>query len=1047
MHLAMTCRARAVVPMAIAALLVGATSAAAATPATAPVRDPARLVDPFVGTGNGGEQVGEINNFPGPGTPFGMLQWSPDTPGSYAGYRYADDRIRGFSLTHASVGCRAFGDVPILPTTGPVGAAPWDTTEHFSHDSESAEPGYYAVTLADSDVRAELTATTRTGLGHFTFPETGQANVLVKAGASLAGNSDAGVQVVGDDEVVGSATTGGFCGKGNRYTVYFALKFDRPFTTSGTWDGSTVTPGATEESGPDSGAYVTFDASSQRTVAAKVAISYVSTDAAERNMAAEVPGWDFDTVRMRTYARWNRMLSKIGVGGGTADQRTSFYSALYHSLLYPTTFNDVDGRYPGFDGVIHGLAPGQRAQYANYSGWDTYRSLAALQGLLFPRIGSDLAQSLVNDARQGGWLPKWPMANDYTGVMTGDNAVPLIANLNAFGARHFDTAGALRAMIKGATTPAPAGSDYAERQGIEDYQRLGFVPNDRAEFGHVHTGASQTLEYAIDDFAISRMAAALGRDGVAREFAARAQNWQNVFDPSTAYVRPKDSRGAFPAGPGFVPPPEGQFGQEGFDEGNAAQYTWLVPHNMRGLADAMGGDAAVRQRADAFFEQLNVGPNLPYQWSGNEPDFAVPWLYDYVGQPWKTQAVVRRIENELFSATPNGEPGNDDLGAQSSWYVWAAMGVYPATPGTTDLALHSPLFSTVRLRLPHGRALRIDAPRAATNRPYTQRVTVDGRRWDRAYLPPKTLARGGRVRFDLAAHPAKNWAAGRNDAPPSYEHGQAPAIGYASPTGQTVVEAGQEVAAHVGAQRDGNRGSVVRWTADPPAGITVTPDSGTLHLGHDGRAEVPVSIEVSPDAPSAYHVVPFSFRTPAGRALPGSSMVLAVPAADGTATACDTLGPSDDEHGLSRVDTADGRTEAVTVGGEPARTTLPGSGYVYFNVDNSIVPGGAYYAVVSVRYYDHGTDTFALQYDSNATSSNPAYEETAAVRKTGTDTWKTATFTLDDAHFAGRENGSSDFRFADRGDGAETYGAVHVSVSGDNVLAMHLCPDGGAAGG
>ena len=1040
MQLGMNGRARAAMRTAIAAVVGAAVTLGMAGTATAAGNDPARLVDPFVGTGNGGEQVGEINNFPGPATPFGMLQWSPDTPGAYAGYRYADSRIRGFSLTHASVGCSAFGDVPILPTAGPLGAAPWNASEAFSHDSESAEPGYYAVTLDDSKVRTELTATTRTGLGHFTFPATDQANVLIKSGASLAGNSDASARIVGDDEVVGSATTGGFCGKGNRYTVYFALKFDRPFTASGTWDGRTVTPGSAEQTGARSGAYVTFDTRAQRTVAAKVAISYVSTDAAERNMAAEVPGWDFAAVRGHAHARWSRLLSKIGVGGGTADQRTSFYSALYHSLLYPTTFNDVDGRYPGFDGAIHRLAPGQRAQYANYSGWDTYRSLAALQGLLLPRIGSDLAQSLVNDAQQGGWLPKWPMANDYTGVMTGDNAVPLIANLYAYGARDFDTAGALRAMLKGATTPTPPGFRYEEREGIADYQRLGYVPNDRAESGHVHTGASQTLEYAIDDFAISRMAAALGRDGVARRFAARAQNWQNVFDPSTAYVRPKDSRGAFPSGPGFVAPPAGQFGQEGFDEGNAAQYTWLVPQNMRGLADAMGGDAAVRERADAFFEQLNVGPNAPYQWSGNEPDFAVPWLYDYVGQPWKTQEVVRRIEDELFSAAPNGEPGNDDLGAQSSWYVWAAMGIYPATPGTTDLALHSPLFTNVTLHLPHGRTLRIAAPRAATDRPYTRGVTVDGRRWDRAYLPPKTLARGGRVTFDLADRPAKEWASGRNDAPPSYGQGQAPAIGYATPTGQTVVQPGQQLTARVGVQRDGPHGNVVRWTADAPAGITVTPSSGTLRPRADGRAEVPVSVRVAADAPSAYHVVPFSFRTASGRALPGSSIVLAVPAADGTATACDTLGTTDDEHGVSRVDTGDGRTQAVTAAGETGRTTLPGSGYVYFNVDNSIVPGGAYHAVVTVRYLDHGTDSFALQYDSTASASNPAYKETPAVRKTGTDTWKTATFTLDDAHFAGRENGSSDFRIADRGDGAETYGAVHVAVSGDNVFAMHLCP-------
>jgi predicted alpha-1,2-mannosidase len=1028
----------------IGSLIVGSApppAAAAGQQAAGLVRDPASYVDPFVGTGNGGEQVGEINNFPGPATPFGMLQWSPDTLGSYAGYRYSDSQIRGFSLTHASVGCRAFGDVPILPTVGPVGTQPWNKVEGFSHASEAATPGSYAVTLADSGVRAELTSATRTGLGRFTFPASEQAQVLVKAGASLNGNSAASVRMVGNDEVVGSATTGNFCGKGNKYTVYFALKFDRPFTASGSWDGTSVGD-AKEQSGPRSGAYVTFDTRQDPTVDAKVAISYVSTDAAEANMRAEIAGWDLATVRDAAYANWNRQLSRIQVGGGTADQRTTFYSALYRSLLYPTTFSDVDGRYPGFDGQIHTLAPGQRAQYANFSAWDTYRSLAALQGLVYPEIGSDLAQSLVNDASQGGWLPKWPMANSDTGVMDGDNAVPLIASLYAFGARNFDVATALRYMVKGATTPPPADAPYPERQGVADYQRLGYVPNDRAEFGHVHLGASQTLEYSIDDFAISRLAAATGDGQLASTFAARAQNWQNVFDPSTGYLRPKDSRGAFPSGPGFVAPPAGQFGQDGFDEGNAAQYNYLVPQNMRGLVDAMGGDAAVGDRADQFFQQLNAGPNAPYQWSGNEIDFATPWLYDYVGQPWKTQAVVRRIETELFSATPNGEPGNDDLGAQSSWYVWAAIGLYPVTPGTTDLAVHSPLFSSVRLHLPSGHDVSMDAPAAATDRPYISHLTLDDANWDRAYLPSRALERGAHLAFTLSNSPDTSWATDRQGAPPSYQQGQASAIGFASPTGQTIVQPGQTMSAQIGAQSDRSDAPVVDWTADPPDGITVTAPSGRLQLGGAGRATQTVTITVSAQLQSGFYTVPFHFRTPDGRSLPGSSMVLAVPAADGAATTCDTLGPTDDEHGLSRMDNGDGRTQAVTTAGEPGRTTLPGSGYIYFNVDNQLVPGGTYHAVVTVRYFDHGTDTWALQYDSNdPTARNPAYKQAPSIRKTGTDTWKTATITLDDAHFGGRENGSSDFRLANGDGNAETIAQVHVSVSGDNVLAMHLCPD------
>jgi len=441
---------------------------------------------------------------------------------------------------------------------------------------------------------------------------------------------------------------------------------------------------------PPVGATLDFDTSKDATLRAKVAISFVSVDGAVKNLAADAPAWDFAGTQAATKARWASYLGRIAIGGGQTDQLKTFYAALYHSLQYPVTFNDVDGGYAGFDGKVHNT--GGRTQYANFSGWDIYRSEIPLLATLAPDETSDMMQSLVNDADQYGWLPKWPVYNDESGVMNGDSVAPIIAGAYAFGARDFDAGKALAQLVKGATKDGAVGWGYQERPNVVAYQQLGYVPSADNE------NVSMTEEYAIDDFAIGQFAAAIGDDDTAATFATRGQNWQHVFDPSTGYVRPHASDGAYPAGPVLVPPPPGQFAPTGFAEGNAAQYTWMVPQNLAGLIGAVGGRDAAIKRLDDLFTKLNVGPVEPYYWAGNEPMFSVPWTYDYLGQPWKTQDVVRRVQSELFAPTPDGEPGNDDLGAQSAWYVWSALGLYPVTPGTTDLAVNTPLFPHVEIR-------------------------------------------------------------------------------------------------------------------------------------------------------------------------------------------------------------------------------------------------------------------------------------------------------------------------------------------------------------
>src|SRR6201988_3736217 len=438
------------------------------------VANPVDHVDTLIGTGTGGETVGEINNFPGATVPFGMVQYSPDTVGNYAGYNYDNPRSTGFSMTHASVGCAAFGDISMLPTTTAIGSQPWNAWERIAHDdTEQGMPGYYTVRFPGTRVTAEPNATARTGIGRFHYPRNGRAALFhVRSGASLAGNSRATIQIGGDDTTItGWATSGGFCSKNNTYTVYFAMKFSRPFTSYGTWDGYTVSAGARDAASPYAGGYVAFPAGS--VVEVRTAISYVGIDGARANLAA-AGNAGFHDVRAAAISQWNATLSCIAVAGRNVGDLQTFYTSLYRSLLHPNTFNDVDGRYIGFDGFIHSVAEGH-TQYTNFSDWDTYRGVAALQGLLFPRQARDMAQSLVNDAKQSGSFPRWALANSATGEMTGDSVVPLIVDLYAYGAKDFELKTALHYMVNAATNGGVGLNGNVERPGIATYLELGYA--------------------------------------------------------------------------------------------------------------------------------------------------------------------------------------------------------------------------------------------------------------------------------------------------------------------------------------------------------------------------------------------------------------------------------------------------------------------------------------------------------------------------------------------------------------------------------------------
>ena len=797
---------------------------------------PTTLVDTFVGT-SGTPAGGPIDTFPGADLPFGMVQWSPDTPSQNAGggYEYTDRDITGFSLTHLSgPGCSVFGDFAILPTVGAIPNDPAAARQPFSHSNEKSAPGWYAVSLGAPTIRTELSVTARAGIGRFTFPPTAQANLLFNAASNQAGVTGATIHVDSPTEISGSASSGFFCGMPDRYTVYFVARFDRAFRQSGTWNRGR-------------GVWLTFDTTRAPRIVLKIALSFVDLSGARANLNAEAKGWDVIAVRDRATELWNAMLRRIAISGGTSRQQRTFYTALYHVLLHPNLISDVDGRYTGFDGKIHHVKPGH-AEYANYSDWDIYRTEVPLLALLAPRETSDMMQSLVDAARQeNGWLPRWALVNGATSVMGGDSVDAVIAGAYAFGARDFDARAALAAMIKGASTtaPPPAQGWYVPRWELDDaYLRHGYVVNTHTtSVSPGPNGASETLEYALDDFAIARLAYAL-RDGPAyAAFMRRSANWMTLFDSAAHRIAPRDSDGA------FMYAPITENGQSGFQEGNAAQYSWMIPQDLRDLIAALGGAPAATAKLDEFFLQLDAGQDKPYAWLGNEPSLGTPWVYLSTGEPWRAQAIVRQALTTLYDDTPDGLPGNDDLGTMSAWFVWCAIGLYPQNPAVGYLDIGAPLFSSVTVRTPNGPVLEIAAPQSSPTNVYVEQLRLNGRRHDQSWIG---LPLHGRVRLDVAvgARPNAQWASGAGAAPPSFATmplALPPATATIfQPTYDAVsVAAGGAKTFAFTLANGGTRPVSIAWHAVFPAGLHADPDRGRIVVS-DGTKET-LSTRISTD--------------------------------------------------------------------------------------------------------------------------------------------------------------------------------------------------------
>ncbi|WP_067507388.1 GH92 family glycosyl hydrolase [Actinoplanes sp. TFC3] len=780
----------------LASALVVTATAAQAIPAQAAPADPAPvdLVHPFVGSQNFG------NTFPGASAPFGMVQVSPDT-GGQGGYDYQQNSIYGFSQTHLSgVGCGVAGELPMLPTTGAVTTSdPNAYRSGFSHSDEQASPGYYRVGLSKYNTQAELTATPRTGWQRYTFPATGDANVMFNTGKANQSVFDSEIHVVGDRTVEGRVHAGNFCAGKDDHTVYFTASFDRPFKASGTWRGATLTPGGKDASGTGSnGAWVTFDANTDRDVVVKVALSYTGLDGARKNLQAETAdSYDFDATRAKLRSTWVDELDRIQIGGGSQDRRSVFYTALYHSLLHPNLAGDVDGQYVGFDRKVHtasGYTP-----YQNFSLWDTYRPQNQLLEMLAPDVARDVALSVVGIGRDGGWLPRWALANSETNIMTGDPVTPFLVEAWSKGLLKGHEEEAYALLKANATSQPPAGSPYNGRTGQDYYAERGYIPSG-LELGKdcVNKGgdndcnppASATLEYSAADASLALMAEGLGKTADAKLFAERGQWYRNLWDTSIDGFRPRTVDGT------WLTPYDPIAADEQFHEGGSYQYQWLVPQDPAGLVQLLGGRRKTERRLDDFFayDKLLTDPagtartewiNSPYDYyakstynPNNEPDLLAPYMYHWAGAPAKTATVVRAAMT-LFTTGPDGMTGNDDLGTMSAWYVFSSLGLYPTMSGANFLAVSSPQFPSAKVNV-GGKTLTINAPGASDTNRYIQSVSLNGKPVTANWVNWSQIASGGTLTHTLGSRPSK-WGTVETAEPPS--------VNQASPDNRTHIDA------------------------------------------------------------------------------------------------------------------------------------------------------------------------------------------------------------------------------------------------------------------
>ena len=702
------------------------------------ISDPALLVDPRVGTAAQGQ------TYPAVGMPFAMTNWTPETePGErkcVPPYLDSDRTLTGFRGSHFMSGSctQDYGSVTFMPqlaTQTPTRVTAAVRAVVFRHSDEQMHPYFYAVDLPSEHIRAELTATVHAGFLRFRFPAGAAPRVLV----NLNGRpQDATIQVDQSHRIIEGSTLVRrlYAGQGQSagFHSYFVAEFDRPFASIGR--------------SPDGGAvWANFSAAGSGWVQLRVGMSFVSVAEARQNLHAEISGWSFAATEQAVHTAWTQALGRVQISGNGSDgapQRRIFYTALYHALLLPRTVSDDDGSYPAFNGNARTEHAQGFTDYDDFSLWDTYRAVHPLFTLLEPHRDTDMIRSLIAKGEQGGFLPIYPAWGSYTAEMTGDDADIVIADAWCKGLRDFPAAAAYALMRHNALTVAtPAEARNGEgRRGLARYLRLGYIPLEDhiPDAFHHNEQVSRTLEYAYDDWAISRMAAFLGHKQDAALFAARAENWRYVFDPAIGFVRGRHADGSWqtPFHPAKPDP--------AVTEGVPWQYTFFVPQNIGGLRAGLGGPAGLGRKLDGLFAH-----GLYDQ--GNEPSHSLAYLYDDAGEPWKAQAQIRRILDSDYRDTPAGLPGNDDAGQMSAWYVFSALGFYPVTPGTPRYAIGAPRFDRVTLHLPGGKPLAILAAGAEQGMRYVRAVRLNGILLHRYWLSQQELTGGGTLAFTMADTP------------------------------------------------------------------------------------------------------------------------------------------------------------------------------------------------------------------------------------------------------------------------------------------------------
>jgi predicted alpha-1,2-mannosidase len=737
-----------------------------------------QYVKPLTGT----QRMG--HTFPGATVPFGMVQLSPDTDtlsyeknGKYqkevyqycAGYQYEDRTIVGFSHTHFSgTGHSDLGDFLIMPTTGTLQLNPGTAQNPesgyrsvYSHANETAEPAYYKVKLDDHNILAELTATTRVGFHQYTFPKSDSAHIILDLMHGIYNyegkNVWTFVRVENDTLVTGFRQTNGWA---RTRTLYFAMTFSKPFVSyghakydttiyRGFWRKFDERKNFPEMAGEKIRAYFDFKTEENEQIKIKFALSSVSTEGALKNLLAEIPHWNFKQVKNESQKLWNDELSKVDVTMLSQNDTETFYTSLYHTLLGPTVYMDVDGRYKGIDQNIH-TADGF-TNYTTFSLWDTYRALHPLFNIIQPKRNGDMIQSMLAHYYQSvhHMLPVWSHHANENWCMIGYHSVSVIADAVVKNNISFDTQKALDACVQ------TAGTKYYD--GIDYYMALGYVPEDKNS-----SSVSKTLEYAYDDWAIAQMAKKLGSEQTYNAFIKRSQNFVNVFDPSVGFMRPKLSDGTFRRNFSALET-EGQ----GFIEGNAWNYSLYVPHDVPKLMELIGGKRKFTTYLDSLFnmhlpdeffadtEDITREGIIGNYIHGNEPSHHVPYFYNWTDEPWKTQEKVRMILRTKYSNTPDGLSGNDDCGQMSAWYIFSALGFYPVAPGSEQYSIGSPVVKTANIKLENGNVFTIEAKNQSEKNVYVQKIFFNGREWKNRYFIHSDLMNGAKIVFEMGVKPKK----------------------------------------------------------------------------------------------------------------------------------------------------------------------------------------------------------------------------------------------------------------------------------------------------